>query len=55
MGCLTKIKSKHAPVGQVYDVELEALCYQRHKWFFDNGFYSRETYPTPDAVRDISQ
>ena len=48
-------KSKHAPVGQVYDVELEALCYQRHRWFFDNGFYRRATYPTPDAVRDISQ
>jgi len=48
-------KSKHAPVGQVYDVELAALCYQRHKWFFDNGFYSRVTYPTPDALRDISQ
>ena len=48
-------KSKHAPVGQVYDAELEALCYQRHKWFFDNGFYTRVTYPTPDAVRDSSQ
>jgi len=48
-------KSKHAPVGQVYDVELAALCYQRHKWFFDNGFYSRVASSTPDALRDISQ
>jgi hypothetical protein len=55
MGCLTKIKSKHAPVGQVYDVELAAFCYQRHKWFFGNGFYTRVASSTPDAVRDISQ
>ena len=45
----------NAPVGQLYDAELEVLCYQRHSWCFDNGFYTRVTYPTPDAVRDISQ
>ena len=54
MGCLTKIKVR-APLGQVYDVELAALCYQRHNWFFDNGFYTRVASSTPDAVRDISQ
>ena len=24
-----------------YDPEAEALCYQRHKWFFDKGYYER--------------
>ena len=26
---------------QVYDVELEALCYRRNLWFFDSGHYPR--------------
>jgi hypothetical protein len=24
-----------------YDEEAEALCYARHRWFFDKGFYRR--------------
>lgn len=43
-------QSNHESVDQVYDAELEALCYQRHKWFFDNGFYARVSYPPADAV-----
>jgi hypothetical protein len=26
---------------EMYDQECEELCYMRHSWFFDNGYYSR--------------
>ena len=29
---------------EYFDGETEALCYQRHRWFFDQGFYRRESF-----------
>ncbi len=34
-------QSKHKGVNEMYDAEMEALCYDRHRWFFDKAFYPR--------------
>lgn len=34
-------KSNRKPVGELYNKETEEMCYRRHRWFFDKGFYSR--------------
>ena len=34
-------QSKHKGVDEMYDAEMEALCYDRHRWFFDKAFYPR--------------
>lgn len=26
-----------------YDAESEEMCYNRHRWFFDNGYYERQS------------
>lgn len=36
--------SEHPIFLDVYDDELEQLCFQRNKWFFEKGFYSRMTF-----------
>jgi len=33
--------SEHPKYLDIYNRELEELCYKRHSWFFDKGFYSR--------------
>ena len=33
--------SKHDSYQDVYDQELEQLCFERNRWFFEKGFYSR--------------
>jgi len=43
-------QSAHAAVDGVYDAQLEALCYERHRWFFDEGFYSRASFTDTDAI-----
>jgi hypothetical protein len=35
-------QSAREKTQDVYDAQMEALCYRRHRWFFDKGFYSRE-------------
>ncbi len=42
-------QSAHASIEDVYDAELEALCHERHKWFFEAGFYSRGSFSDPEA------
>lgn len=37
-------KSERQSVSELYDSETEALCYERHRWFFDKGFYSRRKF-----------
>jgi hypothetical protein len=37
-------KSRHKSYSKVYDKEAEELCFLRHRWFFEKGFYSRETF-----------
>ncbi len=34
-------RSRENDVEDVFDAEMEALCYHRHKWFFDKSFYPR--------------
>ena len=34
-------KSEHTHWGDFFDEEAEQLCYERHAWFFDEGFYRR--------------
>jgi len=36
--------SKHRHYKEIYDMEMEQLCYERHKWFFEKGFYLREDF-----------
>ncbi len=33
--------SPHEHFSSVYDAEMEQLCYDRNRWFFDQGFYER--------------
>jgi hypothetical protein len=33
--------SDRRPYVDMYDYESELLCYERHAWFFDKGFYAR--------------
>lgn len=33
--------SKHDEYSKVYDEELEDICFQRNRWFFEKGFYQR--------------
>ncbi len=33
--------SKHQDYLEVYDIEMEQLCFDRNRWFFEKGFYSR--------------
>lgn len=40
----TENASKHKKYLDVFDEELEELCYQRNKWFFEKGYYSREMF-----------
>ena len=37
-------QSVHDSVAEIYDAEMEELCYQRHRWFFDKSFYSRSCF-----------
>lgn len=37
-------KSKHGDAAQVYDEKMENLCFERHRWFFEKGFYGRALY-----------
>lgn len=37
-------QSNRRPADELYDSESEGLCYNRHKWFFDKGFYSRRRF-----------
>ncbi len=39
--------SKHRDYREEYDAEMEELCFNRHRWFFEKGFYSRERFDTP--------
>lgn len=33
--------SNHQDYLEVYDIEMEQLCFDRNRWFFEKGFYSR--------------
>ena len=37
-------KSNRKPATDLYDKETEEMCYLRHRWFFDKGFYSRQKF-----------
>ena len=34
-------QSDHKDVSEVYNPEMEKLCYERHRWFFEKSFYAR--------------
>lgn len=34
-------RSEHLPYEEIFDAQLEELCYRRNRWFFDNGYYPR--------------
>ncbi|MEM9003744.1 MAG: hypothetical protein AAGE59_09500 [Cyanobacteria bacterium P01_F01_bin.86] len=36
--------TKHKKYKDVYDAEMEQLCFLRHKWFFEKNFYPRESF-----------
>lgn len=36
--------SAHKKYPEVYDEETEQLCFERNRWFFEKGFYSRENF-----------
>ena len=44
MHCPTENESKHGDAAQVYDEKMENLCFERHRWFFEKGFYGRALY-----------
>ncbi|MCH7788290.1 MAG: hypothetical protein IH940_02500 [Acidobacteria bacterium] len=33
--------TEHSPYWEHYDAEAEELCYQRHRWLFDSGYFAR--------------
>lgn len=35
-------KTGDSSFNKYYDAEAEDLCYRRHRWFFDKGFYRRK-------------
>ena len=37
-------ESAHESVAEIYDSEMEELCYRRHRWFFDKSFYARSAF-----------
>ncbi len=37
-------KSKHKHYEEVYNETTEALCFERHRWFFEKGFYQRKKF-----------
>ncbi len=37
-------RSEHRSYTEEYDAECEALCFNRHRWFFEKGFYEREAF-----------
>jgi hypothetical protein len=37
-------RSEHVAYRDKYDAECEELCFQRHRWFFEKGFYEREEF-----------
>ncbi|WP_040516057.1 hypothetical protein [Gilvimarinus chinensis] len=36
--------SKHKKYQDVYDAETEQLVFDRNRWFFEKGFYARESF-----------
>lgn len=36
--------SKHKKYQDVYDAECEQLVFERNRWFFEKGFYARESF-----------
>ena len=36
-----KNQSEHKDFNEVYDEDMELMCYNRHSWFFDKSFYQR--------------
>ena len=37
-------KSNHDSYREVYDAECEQLVFERNRWFFEKGFYTRESF-----------